>query len=296
MPKQTLTFATSTFVTFILIVAATEMSALAAEGVLCLTPQVTEFDELKRIKIEKFTNENGTIVIDKGDMAPLPPITFREFQLAFGDDAWTAKDSLPGDGGKIRIGVAFLNGTDFQKAAVKKYASEWLVASGAGNIDFVFGDTSRKHIRISFEVAPNFNQSLIGRQATMRTDPSAATMQLGDVREDVAVSRMQGVIRHEFGHALGMRHEHQHPDAGIKWNKPNVVADLSAYGWSNQKVQTNIFDVLTRSYVCRGAPTYDTKSIMIYPISADWTLDGYAVVANTEIVEADLKCVHSLYE
>lgn len=291
MSKQDLTLAT-----FIILAAMSGMPAMAADVVLCLTPQVTEFDELKQIKIEKFRNDGGTIVIDKGDASPLPPITFREFQLAFGDDAWQAKDSLPGLPGKIRVGVAFLNGTTFQKDSVKKYASEWLVASGAGNVDFVFDDVSRKHIRISFEVAPNFNQSLIGRQATMRTDPSAATMQLGDVREDVAVSRMQGVIRHEFGHALGMRHEHQHPDAGIKWNKPNVLADLSAYGWSNQKVQANIFDVLTRSYACRGAPNYDAKSIMIYPISADWTLDGYSVAANTEIVAADLNCLHALYE
>ena len=33
---------------------------------------------------------------------------------------------------------------------------------------------------------------------------------------------------HEFGHALGLNHEHKNPSAGIKWNKPVVYSDYAA--------------------------------------------------------------------
>ncbi len=284
------------YLSCLLSIAQGSITASAAESFLCLTPQITEYDETKTVELSKFLNTGGKLVIDKGNADPLKPLTLRDFQLAFGDDSWKQSDSLPGGNGKIRIGVSFLDGTPFQIEAVKKYASEWLVSTGAEKIQFAFGDSSKKHIRITFDVAPNFNQSLIGRQATLVADPSSPTMHLGDVREDVPADRMKSVIRHEFGHALGMRHEHQHPDGGIKWDKSAIIAELASYGWSATKVQRNIFDVFARSYACRGAPSFDPKSIMMYPIKASWTLDGYEVASNIEIVPADLQCVHSLYE
>ena len=52
-------------------------------------------------------------------------------------------------------------------------------------------------------------------------------------------------MRHEFGHALGMIHEHQNPAAQgeIPWDKPKVYAYYAQQGWSKDDVDTNIFEV-----------------------------------------------------
>jgi hypothetical protein len=40
------------------------------------------------------------------------------------------------------------------------------------------------------------------------------------------------VVLHEFGHALGAIHEHQHPAAGIPWDKPKVYEYYARQHWS----------------------------------------------------------------
>ena len=64
------------------------------------------------------------------------------------------------------------------------------------------------HIRITF--AGNENKSLIGRQL-LRSLGDPLTMWLGDVKVsgDEPTEMEQGVILHEWGHALGLHHEHQ---------------------------------------------------------------------------------------
>jgi hypothetical protein len=55
----------------------------------------------------------------------------------------------------------------------------------------------------------------------------------------------QRVVRHEFGHALGMIREHQNPaqSARFPWDKPKVYAYYAQQGWSPDDVDFNIFDV-----------------------------------------------------
>lgn len=35
------------------------------------------------------------------------------------------------------------------------------------------------------------------------------------------------LVPHEFGHAVGLIHEHQNPEGGVPWSRDAVVADLS---------------------------------------------------------------------
>ena len=51
-------------------------------------------------------------------------------------------------------------------------------------------------------------------------------------------SEVRRLVCHEFGHALGLLHEHQHPQASqVTWNRQAI---MNAYNWSAQQVINNI--------------------------------------------------------
>lgn len=75
----------------------------------------------------------------------------------------------------------------------------------------------------------------------------------------------RATVLHEFGHALGLIHEHQSPaEGGFEWNKPVVIEDCSGYPnfWDRQTIRTNIFHRYKKSSI--SGTKYDKKSIMHY--------------------------------
>jgi hypothetical protein len=83
---------------------------------------------------------------------------------------------------------------------------EWEEVCGVRFMFVAGGDTD---IRISFE-ADGTSWSLVGTDA-LRMARGAATMNLGWVSDDdekISEEDRRGIL-HEFGHAIGMEHEHQ---------------------------------------------------------------------------------------
>jgi hypothetical protein len=144
-------------------------------------------------------------------------------------------------------------------------------------------------IRIIFTTE---SSSRIGRGACRY--PRETTMQLNmyprlQSPEDRRLKR-QADILHEFGHALGMVHEHTHPDCKANLNYRVLQA---RNGWDAQKVQVNYCkpDPLR----ARSTP-YDRKSIMHYPIMRGDTQTGTTFVPlNTVLSEGDKKFLMSIY-
>jgi len=54
-------------------------------------------------------------------------------------------------------------------------------------------------------------------------------MNFGWFDDNTSDSEFSRTVIHEFGHALGMIHEHQHPLAAIPWDKDKVYTYYAGY-------------------------------------------------------------------
>lgn len=211
---------------------------------------------------------------------------FTPFGLASLADRWRPEDSLTPDSKKITLGVAFIEGSADQKKAVQEIASEWLIGDAGQALAFDFSaPVERAQIRIGF--LPGIGSfSVVGRGAK-DVPASRRTMNLAVVD--------RRTILHEFGHAFGLRHEHHHPEMAIVWDEKRVISEMTARGWSEAEIKRNILDRAPKADVCVGDPAPNHDSIMLYPIPAEWTKNGFSSRQTKEISPNDRRCVEGLY-
>ena len=104
--------------------------------------------------------------------------------------------------------------------------------------------------------------------------------------------------RHEFGHALGLYHEHQLPNHDIEWNKEYIYeyyAKEENGGWDKATVDGNVLSKLTSESCIYSEP--DTKSIMCYYIPKEFIKKGdvSSIPNNTRISDIDKKFISYMY-
>ncbi len=234
--------------------------------------------------LDKFAGETGfdRQVIDTA---------VRDFQLTpFGtarlQDRWRRGDGLTPGTGMITLGVHFLNGGEKQKETVRLAARRWLEGPLGQSVQFSF-DVPRQQAQITVNLLSDRNNSIVGR-ASATYAQSQSTMNLHDI--------VDHVVMHEFGHSLGLNHEHQNPASAIKWRRSAVIAEMEKQGWTEKMCEDNIFTRYSSNFACVGSPAFDQASIMLYPIPAAWTEDGYSTGTNTVISPNDRKCVVGIYK
>ena len=236
-------------------------------------------------------------------LPPFDPAAFAppEVLEAVGSPKWFWK---PGS----TLKVHFRSGDDALKRRVADIASEWC---DYANLKFEFHYDPAKpplryrrvrlplgsgYIRVPEGLATDISitfwesgggQSNIGsfsQQVSRANQPSMSLPHSGDKR----------VVLHEFGHALGLQHEHLNPSVGIKWNVAAVYKHYKDnYGWSKEDVDHNVLSKLSTDST--NFTAFDAKSIMLYAIPAELTLDGFSAGWNRELSATDKEFIARAY-
>ena len=123
-----------------------------------------------------------------------------------------------------KIRVCFLEGSQALREVVTNVAKEWQAEDNSVRLDF--GKPGKRRtcqpengkemqIRVSFSQDGYWSQ--LGQNAVVFVDQKEPSLNLGgfmNVSPDQLSDYEIGTIRHEFGHALGIEHEHQNPKGG----------------------------------------------------------------------------------
>jgi len=124
--------------------------------------------------------------------------------------------------------------------AMAQAAGAW---EAAGNVNFVHksdqdGACAAKNKNVIFDVRPvNVGGQYLARAFFPNTSRNGRNVLIDNSAFTSQGISLDGVLRHELGHALGFRHEHTRPEAGVCFEDNN---------W-------------------RGLTTYDSGSVMHYP-------------------------------
>jgi hypothetical protein len=178
------------------------------------------------------------------------------------------------------IQIRMNGGSQADRDAVQKFAPKW---TEHANLHLKFTDDPRAEIRVTFD-EDDGAWSYIGLD-NKGIPLHAATLNLGWVDEPV--------ILHEFGHMIGLAHEHSSPAGGIEWNEEAVIKDLSGPPnfWDVDTIRHNVLNKYKVDQI-RGTE-FDKHSIMLYAFPAAWTKNMPGTSENKDLSELDKAFVRS---
>lgn len=166
------------------------------------------------------------------------------------------------------IKVCFRDGAENVIRELINHARLWELPNSSVRFDFGANGNPRRcgsnfdsAIRISF--AGRGNWSVIGLQSSLTTQ---TTMNFDSTSgfANPAGRKFRRTVLHEFGHALGLYHEHQNPNGNctdeINWPVAKTYFFQAGYVASEQEIIEN-FGNLTTDVV---ASSFDPNSIMLY--------------------------------
>lgn len=219
--------------------------------------------------------------------------------------------------------VCMFGGNKSIATLIKGVAEEW---NNYSSVKLDFGTSPGGYNCLNrqagfFQIRIGFNGkgywSAVGRDSEFLLDPLAPSMNLEGFNRKYSEGKYSPVdvigmadayhkatIRHEFGHALGLLHEHQNTNLNcyeeIKWSGSDNVYDyFRGYpnNWEPEQVDRNL------GFIGQTDPDFvagegDMHSIMFYPLPSKIfknPASKCANVKNYEISELDKKIVAAIY-
>lgn len=204
--------------------------------------------------------------------------------------------------------VCFLDGDQSIRRRVADAARAWETPKASLHFDFgtmtdLRSCTSdlRSDIRISFKGPGTW--SLVGKEAAIKRKPDAATMNFDKDTpwRTMGSIRFKQVVQHEFGHAIGLYHEHQNPRGRcieeLDWPKVVALYSQAPYNLSESYLKTNFLHQLDNKKVVSSQ--FDCKSIMLYFLPASLLIGNEAspcwLPETFVISELDLEAIEKFF-
>lgn len=187
----------------------------------------------------------------------------------------------------------FLDGGTAQRNKVQAKAHIW---EQFANIKFRFVASGDAEVRISFIADPG-SWSAVGTDALIEGyyPKYQPTMNYGWLMADTDDTEYERVVVHEFGHALGLIHEHQSPQATLQWNTTEVYRAFSGPPnyWSKEDIDHNILEKYSPDGIT--ATSFDEQSIMLYQFDGRLFADNKPTPTNTHLSEHDKAFIAQMY-
>ncbi|HEX6863981.1 MAG TPA: peptidase, partial [Thermoanaerobaculia bacterium] len=154
------------------------------------------------------------------------------------------------------------------------------------------GDSPDAEIRIAFQKDGSWSYIGTDNLVIPKNQP---TMNFGWFTTSTPDEEIERTVVHEFGHALGCIHEHQHPAAGIPWDKEAVFRYYmgAPNNWTRAQVETNLFQRYSATQT--QFSTFDTRSIMLYPVDQSLTLGNFEIGWNKKLSDTDKEFIGVAY-
>lgn len=213
-------------------------------------------------------------------------------------------------GQSFPLKVCFFGGYTKLRQRIASAASAWESPSNGILLDF--GDKSSprscttddvNHIRISFSYRGYW--STVGSDSVNRAYQNQSSMNYGGWNTWALPPNdevLSSTVVHEFGHALGFEHEHQHPlskcEEQFDWEKIYDELSQSPNRWDKDKVDHNMRKLAERGRLFPNE--IDLDSIMLYQFPASFYKLGsasecYQPRKNIEISDNDFRLAARIY-
>lgn len=197
--------------------------------------------------------------------------------VAFPADLWPQHSTLK---------ISLMGMTPEQEQFTKNNINKW---APHVNLTFEFTQSPNADIRIAADNTEG-GSSTIGVDAKNVPAPTP-TMFIGFRRG--LVPKTGQTVLHEFGHALGLKHEHQHPDRDLDFNKEFIYKEYDQGGRPRKNADEQMLNTFNREQT-KHSP-YDRHSIMHYSLPNEYFNTQNPTSENYELSETDIQFIRKLY-